>query len=108
MELIRGLSVHRNRVLSLDMLNLFHSDYALTVFRKRFKSDLVECANVLINTLMKILTFSVQTTTSIKKSDIYQQEEGMTMTPPLSPVMVNIYMKRFKTLKLYHLNSPHG
>ena len=47
-----------------------------------------------------MLTFCVETTYFGMGSDIYQQEEGLAMGLPLSPVLANIYMKYFEEMAL--------
>ena len=49
---------------------------------------------------MEILTFYVETTNFRIESDIYQQEEGLAMGSPLSPVLANIYMENFEEMAL--------
>ena len=51
-----------------------------------------------IYNLIKILTFNVETTYFGIGSDIYQQEEGLAMGLPLSPVLANIYKEYFEEM----------
>ena len=52
-----------------------------------------------IDNLMEMLT-CVETTYFGMGSDIYQQEEGLAMGSPLSPVLANLYIEYFKEMAL--------
>ena len=92
-------------MVSLDVVNLFtkvHTDEILAVVRDKLAADplLEERTGISIDNLMEMLTFCVETTYFGMVSDIYRQEEGLTMGLPLSPVLANIYMEYFEEMAL--------
>ena len=61
---------------------------------------LEECTSTLIDNLMEMLTFCVDTTYFGIGSDIYRQEEGLAIGSPLTPLLANIYMEYFEEIAL--------
>ena len=81
-------------MVSLDVVGLFTkvpTDETLAVVRDKLAADplLEEHTCILIDNLMEMLTFCVEITYFWMGSDIYQQEEGLAMGLPLSPVLAN-------------------
>ena len=92
-------------MVSLDVVSLFTkvpTDETLAVVRDKLAADplLEERTCILIDNLMKMLTFCVETTYFGMGSDIYRQEEELAMVSPLSPVLANIYMEYFEEMAL--------
>ena len=93
------------QMVSSDVVSLFTkvpTDETLAVVRDKLAADLLleECTCILIDNLMEMLTFCVETTYFGLGSDIYRQEERLAMGLPLSPVLANIYMEYFKQMAL--------
>ena len=104
-ERISDAPVHANQMVSLDVVNLFtkvSTDEMLAIVRDKLAADplLEEHTCILIDNLIEMLTFCVETTYFQMASDIYQQEEGLTMGSPLSPVLANIFMEYFEEMAL--------
>ena len=104
-ERISDAPIHFNQMVSLDVVSLFTkvpTDETLAVVWDKLAADplLEERTCILIDNLKEMLTFCVETTYFGMGSDIYQQEEGLAMDSPLSPVFANIYMEYFKEMAL--------
>ena len=104
-EIISDGPIHSNQIVSLDVVSLFTkvpTDETLAVVWDKLAADpfLEEPICIPIDNLMEMLTFCVETTYFGMGSDIYQQEEGLAMGSPLSPVLANIYMEIFKEMAL--------
>ena len=81
--------------MSLDVVSLFTkvpTDETLAVVW-----DELDC--ILIDNLMEMLTFCVETIYFGMGSDIYRQER-LAMGSPLSPVLANVYMEYFEEMAL--------
>ena len=94
-ERISDAPIHSNLIVSLDVVSLFTKvpiDETLAVVWDKLAADplLEELSCILIDNLMEMLTFCVETTYFGMGSNIYQQEEGLAMGSPLSPVLANI------------------
>ena len=92
-------------MMSLDVVSLFTkvpTDETLAVVRDKLAADplLEERTCNPIDNLMEILTFCVETTYFRMGSDIFRQEEGLAMHPPLLPLLANIYMEYFEEMAL--------
>ena len=92
-------------MVSLDVVRLFTkvpTDETLAVVRDKLTADplLKESSCIPIDNLMEMLTFCVETTYFGMGSDIYRQEEGQAVGPPLSPVLANLYMEYFEEMAL--------
>ena len=92
-------------MVSLDVMSLFTkvpTDETLAVVRDKLSADLLleEHTCIPIDNLMEMLTFCAETTYFGMGSDIYQQEEGLAMGSPLSPVLANLYMEYFEEMAL--------
>ena len=74
----------------------------VVVVRDKIAADplLEERSYIPIDNLMEMLTFCEETTYFGIVSDIYQQEEGLAMGSPLSPVLANIYKEYFEEMAL--------
>ena len=97
--------IHSNQMVNLDVVSLFTkvpTDEALAIVRDKLAADplLEERICIPIDNLMEMLTFGVETTYYGMRSVIYQQEEGLDMGSPLSPVLANIYMEYFEEMAL--------
>ena len=70
----------------------------MRIVRRRLETDdtLMERTNITTNAIMELLTVCVQTTYFQLEDKFYQQEFGMAMGSPLSPIMSNIYMENFE------------
>ena len=91
-------------MVSLDVVSLFTkvpTDETLAVVRDKLAADplLEERTSIPTDNLKEMLTFCVETTYFGMGSDIYRQEEGLTMGSPLSPVLANIYMEYFEEIQ---------
>ena len=105
MERIDDAPIHSNQMVSLDVVSLFTkvpTDETLAVERDKLAADplLEEGTCIPIDNLMELLTFCVETTYFGMGSDIYRQEEGLSMGSPLPPVLANIYMEYFEEMAL--------
>ena len=102
---ISNVPIRSNQMVSLDVVSLFTkvpTDETFAVVRDKLTADplLEERTCIPIDYLMEMLTFCVETTHFGMGSDIYRQEEGLTMGSPLSPVLANIYMEYFEEMAL--------
>ena len=95
MEKIRNAPIRSNQTVSLDVVSLFTKVRYLLWYRINL---LEEHTNIMIDDLMEMLTFCVETTDFGVGFDIYQQEERLAMGSQLSPVLVNIYMEYFEEM----------
>ena len=91
-------------MVSLDVVSLFTKvpiDETLAVVQDKLAADPLreECTCILIDNLMEMLTFCVETTYFEMGSDIYRQE-GLAMGSLLSWVLANIYMEYFEEMAL--------
>ena len=87
-------------MMSLEVVSLFTkvlTDETLSVEWDKLTADLLleECSCILIDNLIEMLTSCVETTYFEMGSDIYQQEGGLAMCSPLSPVVTCIDMEYF-------------
>ena len=104
-ERISDAAIHSNQMVSLDVVSLFTkvpTDETLAVVWNKLAADPLreERTSILIDNLMKMLTFCLETTYFGMGSDIYRQEEGLAMGSPLSPVLANIYMEYIEEMAL--------
>ena len=104
-ERISDVPIHSNQMVSLDVVSQFTkvpTDETLAVVRDKLAADplLEERTCIVIDNLMEMLTFCVETTYFGMGSDIYQQEEGLVMCSSLSPVLAYIYMEYFEEMAL--------
>ena len=104
-ERISDAPIHSNQMLSLDVVSLFTkvpTDETFAVVRDKLAADplLEERTCIPIDNLIEMLTFCMETTYFGIGSDIYRQEEGLTIGLPLSPVLTNIYMEYFEEMAL--------
>ena len=88
-------------MVSLDVESLFTkvpTDETLAVVRDKLAADpsLEERTYIPIDNLIEMLTFCAETTYFGIGSDIYRQEEGLSMGSPYLPVLGNIYMECFE------------
>ena len=98
-ERISNGPICSDQMVNLDVVSLFTkvpTDETLDVVLDKLAADplLEERINISIDNLMK-MNFYLETTFEVG-SDIYQQEEGLAMGSPLSPVLANVYMKSKK------------
>ena len=102
---ISDAPIHSNQMVSFDVVSLFTKvpiHETLSVVRDKLTADslLEERTCILIDNLIEMLTFCVETAIFGMGSDIYKQEEGLAMGSPLSPVLANIYMEYFEEMAL--------
>ena len=79
-ERIIDAPIHLNQMMSLDIVSLFtkvSTDEILAVVRDKLAADplLEECASILIDNLMEMFTFCVETTYFEMGSDIYTNKK---------------------------------
>ena len=101
-SLIKDISITSDtQMVSFDVVSLFTkvpTSKALAEVRKKLESDetLAERTGIPVDNIMELLTFCLITTAFQLDESYYQQNEGMAMGSPLSPVMANIYMEHFE------------
>ena len=101
-SLIKDISITSDtQMVSFDVVSLFTkvpTSKALAEVRKKLESDetLAERTGIPVDNIMELLTFCLTTTAFQLDESYYQQNEGMAMGSPLSPVMANIYMEHFE------------
>ena len=96
--------IHSNQTVSLDVVSLFTkvpTNETLAVVWDKLAADpaLEEHTCILIDNLMEMLAFCVETTYFGIGSDIYWQK-GLAMYSPLLPVLATIYMEYFEEMSL--------
>ena len=104
-ERISDAPIHSNQMVSLDVVSLFTKvtiDMTLTVVRDKLAVylSLEERTCVPIDKKMEMLIFGVETIYFSMGYNIYQQNEGLAMGSPLSPVLANIYIEYFEEMAL--------
>ncbi|XP_045477895.1 uncharacterized protein LOC123683043 [Harmonia axyridis] len=74
------------------------TDQTLEIVRKKLEEDqtLAERTTLSINAIMDMLSVCIKTTYFQVDNIFYQQEFGMAMGSPLSPVLADIYMEDFE------------
>ena len=105
MERISDAPIHSHQMVSLGVVSLFTkvpTDETLAVVRDKLAADplLEERTRIPIDNLMEMLTVCVETTYFGMGSNIYQQEEGLAMDSPLSPVLANLHVEYFEEMAL--------
>ena len=88
-----------------EVLSLFTkvpTDETLAVVRDKLAADLLleKLTCIPIDNRTEMLTFCVQTTYFGMGSDIYQEEEGLAMGLPLSPVLAKIFLEYIEEMAL--------
>ena len=97
--------IHTNQMVILDVVSLFTrvpTHETLPVIQNKLAADifLEKPTYIPIDNLTEMLTFCVETTYFGMGSDIYRQEEGLSVRSPLSPVLTNVFMEYFKEIAL--------
>ena len=102
LEKLKESNINTNHLMvSFDVVSLFTNvpvDKTLNVIKHRLENDntLQNRTKLNINTIMELLTLCIKTTYFQLNTDFYQQDFGMAMGSPLSPIVSNIFMEDFE------------
>ncbi|XP_045477888.1 uncharacterized protein LOC123683035 [Harmonia axyridis] len=93
--------LNQDTMVSFDVSSLFTNvptDQTLEIVRKKLEEDqtLAERTTLSIHAIMDMLSVCIKTTYFQVDNIFYQQEFGMAMGSPLSPVLADIYMEDFE------------
>lgn len=88
-------------MVSFDVVSLFTNvpvDKTLHIIKQRLENDgtLHNRTTLSVNTIMELLTLCIKTTYFQLNNNFFQQDFGIAMGSPLSPVVSNIFMEDFE------------
>ena len=98
-----------------DVTSLFSCvpvNAAIEVAKQRLLKDdkRNERTTLNIDQILGLLSFCLSTTYLMYRREFYQQTQGTAMESPVSPIVVNLYMKYFEELALkeHYTHQIHG
>ena len=110
-ELIRELPLtDQDMMVSFDVSSLLTNvpiDEALNIVQQKSEGDssLPNRTNLTVSSIMALFRLCLQTTYFEYRQNLYQQEQGAEMVPPLSPIVANLYMEFLRSSQCLPQNS---
>lgn len=107
-----NIDLNKNLLVSFDVVSLFTNvpvDKTLNILKDKLLNDqdLNTRTNLSVNTIMELLTICIKTTYFQLNDKFFQQNFGMAMGSPLSPIISNIFMEYFEENFVYkHKYNP--
>ena len=99
---MRGVELRDDEVLvSYDVKSLFTNvpvNESIAICEKRLQEDesLKDRTEMSVETIIKLLSFCLTSTTFVYKGQHYQQLDGVAMGSPVSPVIADLFMEDFE------------
>ena len=99
------------KLISFDVTALFTSiptDEAMTVVRNKLISDQSwkERTTLQEDDILELLDICMNTTYFIYQQEYYQQQHGIAMGSPISPIIANLYMEEFEKEAIKSAKTP--